>query len=59
MDKLRSKLLEEAVTKFGEIAPTSTRSSLADCFTEEDSRVIFWFNDRKGNTRAMIQSKEG
>jgi hypothetical protein len=59
MDELRSRLLEAAVSKFGEISPTSARSSLQECFTEEDSRVILWFNDRRGNTRAMIQKKKG
>jgi hypothetical protein len=59
MDELRSRLLEAAVSKFGEISPTSTRSSLMECFTEEDSRVIFWFNDRRGNTRAIVENKEG
>jgi hypothetical protein len=57
MDDLRSRLLEAAVTQYGPISPTSTRNSLLECFTEEDSRLLFWFNDRSGNTRVLIRDR--
>ena len=55
MDDLRSRLLEAAVAEYGEISPTATRTSLKDCFTEEERKLIFWFNDPRGNTRALIR----
>jgi len=58
MDDLRSRLLEAAVTQFGQISPTSTRNSLLECFTEEGTRLLFWFNDRSGNTRVLIRDRE-
>jgi len=58
MDDLRSRLLEAAVAEYGEISPTATRTSFKDCFTEEDRRLIFWFNDPRGNTRAIIRDKD-
>jgi len=58
MDDLRSELLRAAQLEFGEICPPASRASLTDCFTEEDRRVIFWFNDRGGNTRALIRERK-
>jgi hypothetical protein len=59
MDKLQSELLEAAVSRYGEVLPTASRASLQDCFTEENSCVIFWFNDGRGNTRALVRRRPG
>ncbi len=54
MDNVREQLLARARAAFGDIGPTSSRTSLEDCFTVVGSKVILWFNDTKGNTRAIV-----
>jgi hypothetical protein len=55
MDSKKEELLKKALTMHGKIAPTRTRRSLEECFTTEDSKLIFWFNDETGNTKVLIK----
>jgi len=57
VDDFHSGLLKAAVAQYGEISPTATRASFNECLTEEDRCLIFWFNDPKGNTRAIVRDK--
>jgi hypothetical protein len=59
MDKLQQELLRQAVELHGEIAPPRSRASLGECFTVEHSRLIFWFNDKSGNTRVLVRERPG
>ena len=57
MDKIKKELLETAISLYGEIQPTANRKTLEECFTEEDSTLILWFNDKTGSTRTLAQEK--
>jgi hypothetical protein len=41
----------------GRIAPPCTRSSLEECFTTEDSKLIFWFNVESGTTKVLVKDQ--
>ena len=57
MDTIREQLLREAEKLHGQIAPTCSRISLEECFTTENSKVIFWFNDATGNTKVLVRER--
>ena len=57
MDDSREELLRKAVALHGRIQPTRTRKSLEECFTTEDSKLIFWFNDETGTTKVLIKEE--
>jgi len=57
MDKLRKKLLFTAISRFGNIQPTTSKSTLSKCFSMEGSKLIFWFNDEGGNTRVIREDQ--
>ncbi len=58
MDSIKEQLLKEAILLHGKIEPPHSCGSLAECFTTEESRLIFWFNDQAGNTRVLIKERE-
>ena len=57
MDSSREELLKKALTLHGRIEPTRTRRTLEECFTTEDSKLIFWFNDETGTTKVLIKEE--
>jgi hypothetical protein len=57
MESNREELLKQAMAIHGRIEPTCTRSSLEDCFTTEDSKLIFWFNDASGTTKVLVKEQ--
>ena len=57
MDDSKEKLLKKAMAIHGRIEPTCTRRTLEECFTTEDSKLIFWFNDETGNTKVLVQEQ--
>jgi hypothetical protein len=58
MDNSKEELLRKAVSLHGKIEPTSTRESLEECFTTEDSKLILWFNDKSGTTKVLIKEED-
>jgi len=57
MDNNKEELLKKAMALHGKIEPTRTRRSLEECFTTEDSKLIFWFNDETGNTKVLVREQ--
>jgi hypothetical protein len=57
MDNSKEELLKQALAIHGRIKPTCTRRTLEECFTTEDSKLIFWFNDKTGTTKVLIQEQ--
>jgi hypothetical protein len=57
MDSIREQLLREAEKLHGKIVPTCSQSTLEECFTTENSKVIFWFNDTTGNTKVLVREQ--
>jgi hypothetical protein len=57
MDNSKEELLRKAMALHGRIEPTSTRRTLEECFTTEDSKLIFWFNDETGTTKVLVQEE--
>jgi hypothetical protein len=49
-------MIAEARKKHGDgITPCTSKSSLHDCFTVENGRVIFWYNTPDGSTHTIIK----
>ena len=57
MDNNKEELLKKAMALHGKIEPTRTRRTLEECFTTEDSKLIFWFNDETGTTKVLVKEK--
>ncbi len=57
MDSSKEELLKKAVSLHGKIVPTQTRRSFEECFTTEESKLIFWFNDETGTTKVLIKEQ--
>jgi len=57
MDSSKEELLKKAVSLHGKIVPPQTRRSLEECFTTEESKLIFWFNDETGTTKVLIKEQ--
>jgi len=57
MDTYKEELLKRAMAIHGRIEPTRTRRTFEECFTIEDSKLIFWFNDETGTTRVLVQEQ--
>jgi hypothetical protein len=57
MDNIQEELLREAVQLHGRIEPTRTRRTFEECFTVEDSKIIFWFNDESGTTKVLVRER--
>jgi hypothetical protein len=56
MNKLKEDLIRQARDTYKDILPCTPKSDLADCFTTEEDRVLFWFNTRDKTTH-MIAAK--
>jgi hypothetical protein len=57
MDNSKEELLKKAQALHGRIEPTRTRKTLEECFTTEDSKLIFWFNDETGTTKVLVREQ--
>ena len=57
MDSSQEELFKKAVALHGKIEPTRSRKTLDECFTTEDSKLIFWFNDETGTTKVLIKQE--
>jgi hypothetical protein len=57
MDNSKEELLKKAMALHGRIEPTCTRKTLEECFTTENSKLIFWFNDETGNTKVLVREQ--
>jgi hypothetical protein len=57
MDHSKEELLRKAKALHGRIRPTCNRRTLEECFTTEDSRLIFWFNDETGTTKVLVKER--
>lgn len=59
MEKIKSKLIEDARKKYDEIYPASKHKTLQESFTQEENDLIFWFNTKDGSTRILIAQIKG
>jgi hypothetical protein len=57
MNNSKRELLKRALALHGRIQPTCTRRTLEECFTTEDSKLIFWFNDETGTTKVLMEDQ--
>ncbi len=57
MSRRKQILVDQARERYGEIQPCGTRRSLAECFTEEEGQLHFWFNLEDGNTKVLIEGR--
>lgn len=55
MTELHTELIKRAEEKYGKILPAGHRK-LEECFTEEDGKLILWFNDTEESTHMEIEN---
>ncbi len=53
MDVVQDKLINEALDLHEEIYPCGSKRSILDCFTVEDSKMLFWFNTADHSTHLL------
>jgi hypothetical protein len=53
---VKLKLIEKAISEHGKIYPCSSSVMLNDCFTEEDKKLLFWFNTEDNSTHLLEES---
>ena len=56
MTRTQQKLIDQAIHLYGSISPCSGRTFL-ESFTSDGRRIMFWFNDDRGNTHALIEAE--
>jgi hypothetical protein len=54
MDQIRENLINQARRQFAAIYPCGVKKSLADCFTQHNNRIVFWFNTEDHSTHALM-----
>ena len=57
MEQEKQDLVERAVSKYGSIQPIASKRSLEECFTVSEKKLIFWFNDKEGNTKVVYRNR--
>jgi len=55
MEHIKKQLREEAEKKYGKIFPAGHNKELEDCYTQHESRLIFWFNLEDQTTKTLVQ----
>ena len=53
MTQLQTKMLLEAIKKYGKIYPTGSEKYLKNCFMLDNGYLQFWFNDKDGSTHLL------
>lgn len=53
---IKAGLIAEARRDFGDITPCVNRDSLDECFTINNDRLVFWFNEPNHSTRVKSQA---
>jgi hypothetical protein len=55
MEVICEDLIEQAVAKYRTIYPCGLKKSLAECFTLQNNRVVFWFNTEDQSTHMLMR----
>jgi hypothetical protein len=53
MNELKRKMINQARQQYQQIFPCAMHGTLDDCFTEEENRVLFWFNTEDRTTHII------
>jgi len=56
--KAKQQMIRRARRRFIDIRPCATKKRLADCFTFEQGRLMFWFNTEKNSTCMLSMPME-
>lgn len=56
MGHLEQRLIKRATKKHKKIYPCGHKNSLADCFTEDEGRLMLWFNTEDQSTHVVTTS---
>jgi hypothetical protein len=54
MNRKQKELVARAQARFGVIRPCATCHDLTECFSQEDGRLLFWYNTQDGSTHIEV-----
>ncbi len=54
--RLKRMMIDKAEHLYGEIYPCTGKTSLWDCFTVEDRKVVLWFNTSDNTTHNVSEN---
>ena len=55
MNHYKAHLIKAAVSKYETIAPCSDKTSLEECFTVDNDKLLFWFNTPDCSTHLLVE----
>ena len=55
MNELKERMIHQALQKFERIYPCAKSGNFADCFTQIDDRLLFWFNTDDESTHLITR----
>jgi hypothetical protein len=58
MRTIKERMIQEAMKRYGAICLPQDKESLSDCFTCENSMLIFWFNTEDNSTHLIAEKIE-
>jgi len=58
MSALKKEMIRKAMRRYGWISLCGGKENWDQCFSEWDSRLVFWFNSRDGSTR-VVAAEQG
>jgi len=55
MREIKERMIQQALTQYGTICLLPHKASFSDCFTFENSMLIFWFNTEDQSTHFIAE----
>jgi hypothetical protein len=56
MEEMKKRLINKATEKYKNIRPCADKSSLDECFTENNEYQYLWFNTEDNSTRVVSEN---
>ncbi len=58
INQIKRELIKEAMDKHGKIFPLGLKKDFDECFTRQDSTLIFWYNLENESTKTVMREVE-
>lgn len=55
--ELKKQLIKQAKKRHSKIYPCGKMTSLRECFTELEDRMLFWYNTKDRNTHVVMSAR--
>lgn len=53
-DELHRRIIRRAIRKYHRVFPCLGKTSLEECFTQQEGKVFFWFNTEDCDTHVIV-----